>query len=202
MVIAGDLNFPQVIWIGKEGTGGRAQNLVNTLVREGNFTQVVHYPTRMNSVLDIFLLKTPELVKTCNVLPGISDHEAVYLELYWNMNINAETENKIVYSFHRANGDAFRHYLRNEFEEWARRGSDIEDIWVSFKQILNKGIDAYVPIKKLKRNADPEYYNAEIRRLKRKSRDLHKMRKICRENENKYREVVKLINGKKKEAEN
>ena len=82
VIIAGDLNLPQVNWSGKEWTGGRVQHQINALVREGDFTQVVNNPTRINSILDVFLLKTPELLKACEILPGISDHDAVYLELY------------------------------------------------------------------------------------------------------------------------
>ena len=42
--------------------------------------QIVDFPTRGINLLDIFLTNRPSLIQTFKSLPGISDHEIVYME--------------------------------------------------------------------------------------------------------------------------
>ena len=44
------------------------------------FVQSVDSPTRNQSILDIFCANRPSLVSCCQILPGISDHEAVLVK--------------------------------------------------------------------------------------------------------------------------
>ena len=49
----------------------------------------------------------------------------------------------------------------------ANNGNSVEEIWKNFKKIVFEGIEAFVPYKLLKHNPDPEFYNKEVKRLKR-----------------------------------
>ena len=68
--------------------------------------------------------------------------------------------------------------LREKFNLWAGNGSCVEDIWESYKDIIFDGIKRYVPHKILGKNPDPEYYNKEVKRLKRKVRKMYNKRKL------------------------
>ena len=49
-------------------------------IQECGFSQVINFPTRRNNILDIFFTNRPSLIRKCHTLPGISDHEIIYLE--------------------------------------------------------------------------------------------------------------------------
>ena len=54
----------------------------------------------------------------------------------------------------------------------------MEDIWIKFKDIVFEGIERFVPHKILKQNPDTEYYNKEVKRLKRRVRKAYNLRKM------------------------
>ena len=57
--------------------------IVNILVWDNGYTQVVSSPTREYALLDIYLLRPESLFTSCNILPGIIDHNGVLLEVEW-----------------------------------------------------------------------------------------------------------------------
>ena len=75
-IIGGDLNLPDANWAGDAGKENGFQMLVNKLICENGYTQVVSEPTRGDALLAI----------SCNVQPGISDHKGVLLEVEWRDN--------------------------------------------------------------------------------------------------------------------
>ena len=42
-------------------------------------SQLVHSPTRLNNILDLFITNLPALTKSVDVIPGISDHDIVLI---------------------------------------------------------------------------------------------------------------------------
>jgi len=64
--------------------GSGFQACVSNLVRDNGYTHVVSGPTRGDSLLDIFLPKPENSLISCNILPGISDHNGVLLEVEWD----------------------------------------------------------------------------------------------------------------------
>ena len=54
----------------------------------------------------------------------------------------------------------------------------VEEIWNNFKNIVFEVIEAFIPYKLLKQNPDPEFYNKEVKRLKRKVRAAYSRRKL------------------------
>jgi hypothetical protein len=69
--IGGDLNFPYADWNGNAGGNGGTQALINSLVWENGFTQIVDSPTRGDALLDVYLFR-PESSLTCSgIVQGI-----------------------------------------------------------------------------------------------------------------------------------
>jgi hypothetical protein len=68
-------------------------------------------------------------------------------------------------------------FLREKFSSWAGNGRSVEEIWNNYKGIVFEGIECFVPHKILRNNPDPEYYNREVKRLKRKVRKAYIKRK-------------------------
>ena len=89
IIIGGDLNLPGVDWSAAHPDGGEKQRLVNQLINLGGFTQVIDLPTRLNNILDVFLVRPSELYDSFDLFPGLSDYLCVTL------NINFSTFNVI-----------------------------------------------------------------------------------------------------------
>jgi hypothetical protein len=77
-IIGGDLNFSQAE---RKRDAEKAGGFANILVWDNGYTQVVKSPTRGDALLDIYLLRHENLPFSCNILPGISDHNRVVLEV-------------------------------------------------------------------------------------------------------------------------
>ena len=54
-----------------------------------------HQPTRLNSVLDLFCINKPDLVKEVSATPGLSDHAMVVVDTHLSLNINHKMPRKI-----------------------------------------------------------------------------------------------------------
>ncbi len=74
----------------------------------------------------------------------------------------------------------------------------MEEIWGVFKDIIYEALQKFVPCKILKNNPDPEYYIANIRRMKRITRKAFKNRKRSSEHINIFRNRSKELERKKK----
>ena len=85
-IISGDLNLSQADWRVDAEKASGFQAFVNNLVWDNGYTQVVSGSTRGEALLDICLLKPEISLISCNILPGISDHNGVLLEVEWDEN--------------------------------------------------------------------------------------------------------------------
>ena len=56
-IIGGDLNLPQLEWKWKADAKNVTQVLINYLVFENSFSQVIERPTRGDSILDVYLIR-------------------------------------------------------------------------------------------------------------------------------------------------
>jgi hypothetical protein len=54
----------------------------------------------------------------------------------------------------------------------------VEEIWSNFKEIVSECVERFVPHKILRNNPDPEYYNKEVKRLKKKVRKAYNGKKL------------------------
>lgn len=77
----------------------------------------------------------------------------------------------------------------------------MEIIWKNFKQILGEARQRFIPFKTVKRNSDPEYYNAKIRRMKRKMRRAYNDRHRSETHLMKFYNLFKELETKKKIAQ-
>ena len=82
--LMGDFNLPDITWSSNSfRTGGRnpsCSQIMLDLVNDFNLTQIVESPTRDRNILDLCFVSHPSLVEYCNVIPGISDHDAVIVK--------------------------------------------------------------------------------------------------------------------------
>jgi hypothetical protein len=146
-IIGGDLNLSQAIWNGDAEKASGFQAFVNNLVWDNGYTQVVSGPTRGDAMLDIYLLRPESSFISCNIVPDISDHNGVLLEVEWDKNCREPQVEGTVPVYHKKDVLGLQAFLREKFELWAGNGSCVEEIWNSYKDIIFEGIKRYVPKK-------------------------------------------------------
>ena len=85
IILAGDFNLPDVDWSNKfVNPQCRYSTLSNQLINitlDHNLHQVVTSPTRENYILDLVFTNVPFLVQNASILPGLSDHDMVSVEI-------------------------------------------------------------------------------------------------------------------------
>ena len=82
--MGGYLNLLQKDWKGNAEKASRFKAFVNNLVWDNICTWVVSSPTRGDALLDIYLLRPESSLTSCNILPRISDHNGVLLDVEWD----------------------------------------------------------------------------------------------------------------------
>jgi len=94
-----------------------------------------------------------------------------------------------------------QNFLREEFVVWASNGSNVEEIWNNFKNIVYESVERFVPHKTLRKNSDPKYYNKEIKRLQSKVRKAYNRRKLGVHCTEKLKQLSKQLLAVKKSAQ-
>ena len=79
-IIGGDLNLPYVDWNGNLGGNSGNQALINSLVWENGYSQVIDGPTRGDALLDVFFVRPESSLTSSGIVQGVSD-QAVILEV-------------------------------------------------------------------------------------------------------------------------
>jgi hypothetical protein len=77
--------------------------------------------------LDIYLLRLESSFISC-VVPGISDHNRVLLEVDWDENKHGAQVKRIVPLYHKTDVLGLQPFLREKFNLWAGSGSCVEEI--------------------------------------------------------------------------
>jgi len=120
------LNLPQADWKGNAGKARGFQAIVNNLLWDNGYTQVVSGPTRGDSLLDIYLLRPESSLIYFNILPGISDRNGVLLKVEWDEICREPKVERIVPVYHKADILNLEAFLREKFNLWAGNGSYVD----------------------------------------------------------------------------
>ena len=80
--VGGDFNLPEIDWqtfaiVGHQYLRVINESIISTMTE---LDQVVTFHTRLNNTLDLFLTNHPSCINKCQPIPGISDHEIVYID--------------------------------------------------------------------------------------------------------------------------
>jgi hypothetical protein len=200
-IIGGDLNLPYADWNGNVGGNSGTQALINSLVWENGYSQVIDSPTRGDALLDVYLVRPESSVTSSSIVQGISDHQGVVLEVEWEGSCWELQVERVVPVYNKTDVLGLQTFLRDKFAVWAGNGSSVEEICEKFKSIVHESIERFVPHKILRKNSDPEYYNKEIRRLKSRVRKAYNRRKLGVHYVEKLKQLSKQLLSVKKSAQ-
>ena len=100
---------------------------------------------------DIFFTNNPTLINTVKVLPGISDHEAVYVESSLRPFI-CKSSPRQVFQYDKADFQSLKTKLKDKFTNFENLSAqiDVNDLWLNFKESLLSLMKDFIPSKTLK----------------------------------------------------
>jgi hypothetical protein len=166
-IIRGDLNLPYADWNGNAGVNSGTQVLIIWYGK--TVSQVMDSPTRGDALLDVYLDRPVSSVTSSGIVQGVSDHLAVILEVVWEDTCIETQIKRVVLDYNKSYFSGLQTFLRDKFVVWASNGSNVEEIWNNFKNIVCESIKRFALHKTLRKKVDPEYHK-EIKRLKSKVR--------------------------------
>jgi hypothetical protein len=156
-IIGGDLNLPNADWNGNAGGNSGTQALINILVWENGYSQVINNPTRGEALLDVYLVRPGSSVTSSGTVQGVSDHLAVILEVEWENTYTEFQVERVVPVCNKTDVAGLQIFLRDKFTFWASNGRNVEEIWNNLKNIVDESIERFVPRKTLRKSSDPKY---------------------------------------------
>ena len=121
--IGGDFNLGDINWeaesVKPSANKSGLCNQLLTLAKDNYLEQMVIEPTRITedteNVLDLFFSNNSSLVNRVEVIPGLSDHEIVYVESSLRP-AKAQTPPRKVYIYNKADFSSMKAELRRTIE--------------------------------------------------------------------------------------
>ena len=105
----------------------------------------------------------PDLISDVNVVPGISDHEAVTFRIKLPSSIPSAKHLRKVYHYHRANSDRILEEMNHFSDTFHSQDPSVESNWQWLKKILLHLVELSVPHKTINSYKDLPWMNKNIK---------------------------------------
>ena len=138
--------------------------------------QVVDFPTRGNNTLDLFLTNHPSLVPRVEGMPGLSDHDVVYLE-YATQPSRVVYPKRVVPRYNQADWPGLRSavsLLSDSIVASYTVSDDAELIWEQLRDGLKSAVSTFVPHKTLGTKRSKPWVDKHTKRLIRRRDRMYK----------------------------
>jgi len=155
ILLAGDFNSPSISWTDGIGQvnpnptyGTEVNQLLLESVNEFGLDQLVTEPTRGGNILDLLFSTNSESIDNVEVIPGMSDHEAVYCELTLKNRPESDDIKHPIFLYDRGNMTQLKLDLsafQTEFLTSDPYSNTVQENWESFKQAINTAINENIP---------------------------------------------------------
>ena len=121
ILLGGDFNCPGIKW----SDGTLLESYLPAATREAllqfsnhhYLDQIVLQPTRANNILDLCFTSHPGKIELCNTLPGLSDHEAVFVKFSAQLHKHEQLSKK-VYVYRNADWSSFKERMECVSQEY------------------------------------------------------------------------------------
>jgi hypothetical protein len=145
--------------------------------------QLVLEPTHITetqaNILDLFFTNNETLVNQVRIIPGISDHESVFIESSLRPMKKQIPPHK-VWQYRKAKYDQLREELHQYQQEFNKldASTSTDDMWLAFKTKLTTLMKMYIPQKTVKGNKNnKQWINREVKSALRRKNKLFKKKK-------------------------
>ena len=151
-------------------------------------SQLQRKPTKLDSLLDLFLTNNPSLVLSIDNIPGIStadEHEAIVVEaIVVDAKLRAQFTKSAphkIYQWKKVQWDRVRADTTTFADQFCAEadGMSVDEQWDSIEKHLESVVRNHVPHKMSKTRSDQPWLSTELkRRCRRKQRMFNKWKKL------------------------
>ncbi|CAG2208939.1 unnamed protein product [Mytilus edulis] len=178
IILAGDFNLPHIDWNNNTVKSGKPQvkhhQELLEFIEEFGMEQLQLKPSRENNILDLFLTNHPSLVKSCNTLPGISDHNMLVLDTDLKPQYN-KPKSREIYVYKKANWEEIKADVIKFGADIINSNTSVEDKWTNLKNGIETTLKLNVPRKITnKRHNLPWLSNSVKKKIRRKHKLFQK----------------------------
>jgi hypothetical protein len=159
-----------------------------------------HYTDSTEAILDLFLTNNATLVNKVEVIPGISDHETVYIESSLRPDKIKKPPRKVLQYNKMNKPEMIKKLLETKIEmNKDHQNMTVDEVWDIFKKKVLDVVDQTVPSKMINNNKKRlPWITKEIKALIRKRNKLYqkKKRNKCTRTTKKYHECKRTLQKK------
>ena len=195
--ICGDMNFPGIDWVSKDLKPTSRfpllhQDFLDCLAEYG-LQQMVKEPTREENILDLFITNNISKVNKVQVIPGISDHDAVLVEGDLSPASNKQQKRQVP-MYKKAQWNALKEHVKQfgnnlNIED---KSMSVNTLWLEFKGMLENGIKKYIPHRTAKKKDSLPWITSSIKKLLKKRDCMYiKSKKTGKEQDRKAFQALK-----------
>ena len=174
IILAGGFNLSAIDWETHEVLPGapntREASKLLTILDDFGLHQSNSKPTRKNNILDLFISIAPSLVNRIEILPGLSDHDAILAEFDINP-YSKKSQRPKVNVYHKMEKDKFEEYLYSWREDFIKikHKYTTNELWENFKSALELGVKKIVPVKTIRKKDKLPWVSKKSKNLNKKS---------------------------------
>ena len=179
--VSGDANLPDIDWETNSIHGSNYNHAISQLlldiVYDTGSEQIVKFPTRGENILDVFISNRPSLVTKAKAMPGVSDHDIVFVETQAQAARKKPTRRKILL-WKNVDFDDMKKDIATfsrQFTSDNNAETDIDQLWGTFRNFCSSIMENKVPSKLTSTRYSQPWTNTKIKRLsRRKKRAFHR----------------------------
>ena len=152
IILAGDFNLPHINrknnTIKPGGNQLQSHQELLDIIDEFGLEQMQTNPTRQDNVLDLYFKNIPSLVKSCETIPGISNHDMLVINSDLKPTYNKPKRRK-VYIYKRADMNTIKQNMTELSENIINTDADspINNIWEKLKHGIYEVMEKNMPSK-------------------------------------------------------
>ena len=166
IINVGDFNLPGIDWETDCSNKCQHEVLLDFLFNN-SLSQLISQTTRptSNSILDLLITSSPNLIENIQTVPGISDHLAIIFDVNLKPRISKMPSRK-VYQFHKADKISLKMKAKAVLDKFIKSDATKNDIntnWWTIKSILNSLLNDYVPYRTTKSRHNISWITNEIK---------------------------------------
>ena len=145
------------------------------ILADHGLTQITDKPTTEENVLDLIAVNNPTLVNRLEVIPGISDHDAVFSELDISPKKYKQVKRKIPI-YRKADWTKLWEEMRKTHSVIAdeKDSRDVDHLWTTFKSGLLSATEKFVLQRACSTRDRPPWITPNVRKLLRSRNHLYK----------------------------
>ena len=187
--IGGDINLPDIEWSSNSISGNGYRKDINENLLEAlsnsSLEQVVDFPTRDNNLLDIFATNRPSLVQSCKPIPGVSDHEIVYVSSDICAKYQRPVKRKI-WLWSKADQPSLKTDMQSFSQDFTENNSiktDVNSLWSDFSRKCLELMGNHVPSKETSSRYSQPWINQDLKRLSRRKKNAYNRARTTKKKE-------------------